>query len=57
MNDDTCEVKAFGTKAQDTYAKIRDHQNYIYFERIKMLLERDEVMTLGQASQKRIKIS
>ena len=43
MNDGTCEVKAFGTRAQDAYTKIRDHQNYIYFERIKMLLERDEV--------------
>ena len=43
MNDGTCEVKAFGTRAQDAYCKIRNHQNYIYFERIKMLLERDEV--------------
>ena len=43
MNDGIYEVKAFGTRAQDAYAKIRDHQNYVYFERIKMLLERDEV--------------
>ena len=43
MNDGTCEVKAFGTRAQDAYTKIREHQNYVYFERIKMLLERDEV--------------
>ena len=43
MNDGTCEVKEFGTRAQDAYTKIRNHQNYVYFERIKMLLERDEV--------------
>ena len=43
INDGICEVKAFGTRAQDAYTKIRNHQNYIYFERIKMLLERDEV--------------
>ena len=43
MNDGTCEIKAFGTRAQDAYTKKRDHQDYIYFERIKMLLERDEV--------------
>ena len=43
MNDGIYEVKAFGTRAQDAHTKIRDHQNYVYFERIKMLLERDEV--------------
>ena len=40
-----CVVEDFGSKAQASYCKIRtsEQQNYIYFERIKMLLERDEV--------------
>ena len=42
-----CVVEDFGFKAQDSYCKVRPSQlpNYIYFERIKMLLERDEVST------------
>ena len=43
-----CVVEDFGSKAQASYCKIRtsEQQNYIYFERIKMLLERDEVSTV-----------
>ena len=42
-----CVVEDFGSKAQSSYCKIRgSEQNYIYFERIKMLLERDEVSTV-----------
>ena len=43
-----CVVEDFGLKAQSSYCKIRssEQQNYIYFERIKMLLERDEVSTV-----------
>ena len=43
-----CVVEDFGSKAQGSYCKIRssEQQNYIYFERIKMLLERDEVGTV-----------
>ena len=41
-------VEDIGSKAQASYCKIRtsEQQNYIYFERIKMLLERDEVSTV-----------
>ena len=47
VDGNKCAVKDFGFKAQDTYCKVRPRQlpNYIYFERIKMLLERDEVST------------
>ena len=47
VDGNKCVVEDFGFKAQDTYCKVRPSQlpNYIYFERIKMLLERDEVST------------
>ena len=47
VDGNKCVVEDFGYKAQETYCKVRDGQlpNYIYFERIKMLLERDEVST------------
>ena len=43
-----CVVEDFGSKAQASYCKIRpsEQQNYIYFEKIKMFLERDEVSTV-----------
>ena len=42
---DQCRVVEFGYRAQDTYAKMRpnDRVSHIYFERMKMILERDEV--------------
>ena len=42
---DKCRVVDFGYRAQDAYAKMRpsDRVNHIYFERMKMILERDEV--------------
>ena len=45
LDGNKCVVEDFGFKAQDTYCKVRPRQlpSYIYFERIKMLLERDEV--------------
>ena len=47
VDGNKCVVEDFGYKAQETYCKVRASQylNYIYFERIKMLLERDEVST------------
>ena len=47
VDGNKCVVDDFGYKARDTYCKVRASQlsNYIYFERIKMLLERDEVST------------
>ena len=44
-----CVVEDFGFKAQASYCKIRtsEQQNYIYFGKIKMLLERDEVSTVS----------
>ena len=47
-----CVVEDFGSKAQASYCKIRssEQQNYIYFERIKMLMERDEVSTVVTVS-------
>ena len=47
VDGNKCVVEDFGFNAQDTYCKVRPSQlpNYIYFERIKMLLERDEVST------------
>ena len=47
VDGNKCVVEDFGFKAQDTYCKVRPRElpNYIYFERIKMLLERDEVST------------
>ena len=43
VDGNKCVVEDFGFNAQDAYCKIRPSQlpNYIYFERIKMLLERD----------------
>ena len=40
-----CRVVDFGYRAQETYSKMRsgDRVNHIYFERMKMILERDEV--------------
>ena len=38
-----CEVTGIGYKAQSIYSTKKETQNYIYFERIKMLLERDIV--------------
>ena len=48
LPENKCVVEDFGSKAQSSYCKIRtcEQQNYIYFERIKMLLERDEVSTV-----------
>ena len=42
---DRCHVVEFGYRAQDAYAKMRpsDRVSHIYFERMKMILERDEV--------------
>ena len=47
VDGNKCVVEDFGFKAQDAYCKVRPRllPNYIYFERIKMLLERDEVST------------
>ena len=47
VDGNKCIVDDFGYKARDTYCKVRASQlpNYVYFERIKMLLERDEVST------------
>ena len=42
----TCEVVEFGYRAASEYLKVakrKDSSEYIYFERIKMLLEKDEV--------------
>ena len=53
VDGNKCVVEDFGYKAQDTYCKVRGSQylNYIYFERIKMLLERDEVSTFSVTYQ------
>ena len=39
-------VKAYGMYAQTQYSRLRerDHKNHIYFERIKMTLQHDEVI-------------
>lgn len=42
---DILEVAQFGYRAQEEYSRLRhtDRLNYLYFERMKMLLERDKV--------------
>ena len=42
---DRLEVAQFGYRAQEEYSRLRhaDRLNYLYFERMKMLLERDKV--------------
>ena len=42
---EVCQVVDFGYRAQETYSKMRsdDRVNHIYFERMKMILKRDEV--------------
>ena len=42
---EACQVVDFGYRAQETYSKMRsdDRVNHIYFERMKMILKRDEV--------------
>ena len=44
VHEEQCTVNSIGHQAQSTYSDIRkDTTSYIYFERIKMLLERDKV--------------
>ena len=44
VHKEQCTVTSIGHQAQSIYSDIRKKKtNYIYFERIKMLLERDKV--------------
>lgn len=41
--DGTLSVSAFGQDARTNYSKARNQDDYVYFERIKMLMKRDKV--------------
>lgn len=36
-------VASFGHNARGVYSKVRNRENYVYFERIKMLMKREKV--------------